>query len=69
VTNYKWLAIGILKQAAIDYQRALKGNNSDRIAYFERWFVDDYAQLLSDNMGEIIVKKCREKVCGGDNND
>jgi hypothetical protein len=60
VTNYKVLAIAILKQAASDYQDALKKNDEKRIAYFERWFVGDWAQLLSDDMGEVILRKCRE---------
>jgi hypothetical protein len=69
VTNYKYLAIGILKQAATDYQTALRKNDADQAAYLERWFMSDYAQLLSGDTGEIIIKKCRELVYGGNNND
>ena len=60
--NCKGLAAAILQLAAKDYQRALKKNNETAIAYFEKWFVSDWAQLLSDDMGEIIMKKCREEV-------
>lgn len=62
MTNYKYLAIGILKQAAIDYQTALITSDTDKINYLEKWFVSDYAQMLSDDMGEVIIKKCREAV-------
>ena len=58
--NYKVLAIAILKQAAVDYQTALKKNNERKIAYFEKWFVSDWAQFLSDDKGEVILQRCRD---------
>ena len=61
VTNYETLAIAILQQAANDYRMALKKKNKKRITYFEEWFMDDWAQLLSHGMGEIIIQKCREQ--------
>lgn len=64
MTNYKVLATAILRQAAKDYQTALLCNNKDRIDYFEKWFMGDRAQLLSDDMGEIIIEKRREVVYG-----
>ena len=63
--NYKNLAYGILQQAVKDYKSALKNNNESKIAYFEKWFVDDWAQLLSDDMGEFIIDRCRKQVMEG----
>lgn len=62
--NYKGLAIAILRQAAQDYQTALRNNDAERVAYFEQWFVSDYSQLLSDDMGEIIILRCKKQVEG-----
>lgn len=59
--NYKNLAIAILYQAAKDYQSALATNDEKRIAYFEKWFVGDWAQLLSDDMGEVIIEVCKKR--------
>lgn len=61
MTNYKYLALAILKQAAMDYQSALKKNDKSKIEYFEKWFVGEWAQLLGDDMGEIIVQVCKKR--------
>ena len=65
--NYKNLAYGILQQAVKDYLSALKTNNKSKIEYFEKWFVGDWAQLLSDDMGEVIIERCRKQVMEGVN--
>jgi hypothetical protein len=61
VKNYNLLAMGILRQAVKDYQMALIKKDARRVAYLEKWFVSDWAQLLSNDKGEIIVKMCRER--------
>lgn len=60
--GYEELAIAILKQSVADYKNALKKNYKQRISYFERWFLGDWAQLLSGDMGEIIIDLCKEQV-------
>ena len=62
VTNYETLMFAILQQAAKDYRTALKRGNKKQMARLEKWFLGDWAQLLSNDMGEIIIKKCREQV-------
>ena len=62
VANYEYLMIAILQQAAKDYRTALKKKNKKQIARLEKWFVGDWAQLLSNDMGEIIIKKCQAQV-------
>ncbi len=60
--NYEYLTIAIVQQAVKDYRYALKRNNKKQVARLEKWFLGDWAQLLSNGMGEIIIKKCREQV-------
>lgn len=62
VRNYEHLTIAIIQQAAKDYRSALKRKNKKQIAALEKWLMSDWAQLLSNDMGEIIIKKCREQV-------
>ena len=60
--NYEYLMIAIVQQAAKDYRTALKRQNKKQVVRLEKWFVGDWAQLLSNDMGEIIIKKCRAQV-------
>ena len=60
--NYEYLTIAIVQQAAKDYRTALKKKNKKQVARLEKWFVGDWGQLLSHDMGEIIIKKCRAQV-------
>lgn len=60
--NYEYLMIAIVQQAAKDYRTALKRQNKKQVVRLEKWFVGDWAQLLSNDMGEIIIKKCRSQV-------
>lgn len=60
--NYEYLTVAIVQQAVKDYRYALKRKNKKQAARLEKWFMDDWAQLLSNDMGEIIIKKCREQV-------
>lgn len=62
MSGYEKLCAAILQQATKDYQSALKRRDTDKIAYFEKWFVGDWAQLLSHDTGEIIMQKCQERV-------
>lgn len=60
--NYETLAIAILQQAAKDYRTALTRKNKKQMARLEKWFLGDWAQLLSHDMGEIIIIKCKKQV-------
>jgi hypothetical protein len=62
ITNYEYLTIAIIQQAAKDYRSALKRKNKKQVAALEKWLMGDWAQLLSNDMGEIIIKKCQEQV-------
>jgi hypothetical protein len=62
VKNCKGLAIGILNRAVKDYQYALRKGNTEKAERLERWFLSDWAQFLSDDMGEIIIEKSRNGV-------
>lgn len=50
------LRIAIVNQAVDDWK---KGNKDTR-ASLERWFLSDYGQFISGDMGEIIVEKLRK---------
>ena len=63
--NYEYLMVAIVQQAVKDYRFALKKNNKKQMTRLEKWFLGDWAQLLSNDMGEIIIKKCREQVGEG----
>ena len=63
--NYEYLMVAIVQQAVKDYRYALKRNNKKQMARLEKWLLSDWAQLLSNDMGEIIIKKCREQVGEG----
>ena len=60
--NYEYLMVAIVQQAVKDYRFALKKNNKKQMTRLEKWFLGDWAQLLSNDMGEIIIQKCREQV-------
>ena len=62
MNGHEKLAVAILQQAAKEYQTALKRRDTDKITYFENWFVGEWAQLLSHDTGEIIIRKCQERV-------
>lgn len=59
------MCAAILQQAVKDYQTALMKKDTDKAAYFEQWFRDDWAQLISGDMGEIIIQKCRNRAVTG----
>lgn len=62
MNGYDRLAVAILQQAVKDYQSALKRRDGDKIDYFEKWFMGEWAQLLSGDMGESIINRCRVRV-------
>lgn len=61
------LAAEILKLAVRDYEAALKAqaNGHPRpftIKGLEEFFLGEYGQFLSNNHGEDIIRKCRDRV-------
>lgn len=60
--NHNLLRIAILQQAVRDYQSALLKNDTHIAEELEKWFMSDWAQLLSGDMGELIIKHCRIRV-------
>lgn len=65
MNGYSRLCAAILQQAVKDYQTALRKKDTGKAAYLEQWFMSDWAQLLSGDMGEIIIKECRKRVKTG----
>lgn len=59
--NHNLLRVAILQQATRDYQTALKKNDTYAIEDLEKWFVSDWAQLLSGYTGELIIQECRKR--------
>lgn len=51
------LRMAIINQAIIDYRQ---GNNQQRET-LEKWFLSDYGQFISGDMGEVIVEKLRKE--------
>lgn len=60
VKGYRRLAAAVVHQAVLDYRAAAKDFDIDKMDALEKWFVSDWAQLLSDDLGGIIAKKCKE---------
>lgn len=54
--GYLNLRIAIINQAVDDWK---KGNRQKK-ADLERWFLSDWGQFISGDMGEIIVEKLRK---------
>jgi hypothetical protein len=62
VGGYEELKFAILRQAVRDYQTALKYGYTAKQKRLEKWFLSDWAQYLSGDMGEVIIRKCKEGV-------
>lgn len=74
VNAYKALANAIVLEVVKDYRSAVETINdphaSDRrfasakrkIAECEKWFLSDYGQMLSRNMGEVIIEGLRKEI-------
>ena len=60
--RYKCLADGILAQGIKDYTSALNRNDTKVIRECESFFRSDWGQMLSEGMGEHVIKKVRELV-------
>lgn len=56
---YLLIASAILKQAADDYIEALEKGSKRRCQNLERFFLSDYGQTLSKNLGEAIIRNCK----------
>lgn len=50
------LRTAILNQAVVDYRQG----NSSKKDYLEKWFLSEWGQLLSGDMGEVIVEKLKK---------
>ena len=55
------IIIAILKQAKIDYIRALVKNDFYQINELEKFFLSDYGQAMSFNNGERIIAMCKKE--------
>lgn len=51
------LRMAIINQAIIDYRQG----NREQKASLEEWFLSDYGQFISGDMGEVIVEKLRKE--------
>ena len=65
---YDNLKLGILKQAVIDYKKALKRRDSGKpptaiynVKSLEKFFLSDWGQFLSENGGEFIIEKVNQE--------
>jgi hypothetical protein len=50
------LRAAILNQAAIDYRQGSKKEKT----WLEKWFLSDWGQFISGDMGEVIVERLRK---------
>ena len=50
------LRVAIINQAAIDYRQGNKAKKD----YLEKWFLSDWGQFISGDMGEVIVERLRK---------
>lgn len=57
------LRFAIIRQAVEDYESALRRRDDGKCAALERWFLSDWGELLSDDAGELIIAKCKNRVC------
>ena len=62
IFDYEPLRIAILRQAVVDYKRALKRKDPAKIAELERFFLSEYGQFLSNYSGRYIIEKCKQNV-------
>ncbi len=64
------LEVAILKVAAEDYKEALirqatemeSLKNQREVRKLEKFFLGPWGQLLSNNLGELIIERCRQEV-------
>lgn len=67
------LAIAVLNQAQIDFERALTASKKNRndyksrdeAAFLQKFFLSQYGQALSFGHGEAIVEQCKRHVAAG----
>ena len=60
--DYDVLRFAIIQQAVKDYESALRRRNESKFLTLERWFMSDWGQFLSGDLGEQIIEKCKERV-------
>lgn len=54
--------IAVLKQAVRDYKTALMKNDFYRKQELEKFFLSEYGQAMSHNLGEEIIERCQRIV-------
>lgn len=55
------IAMGVVAQAARDYEKALRCNNEREIKKLERFFRSEYYSSLTNIDGEYMIQKLKEK--------
>lgn len=50
----------IVLQAAKDYKRALKYDDTEKIKSLERWFSSEFGLALTDNKSDYILQEIRK---------
>ena len=50
----------IVLQAAKDYERALRHDDTDKIKSLERWFFSEFGLALTDNKSDYILQEIRK---------
>ena len=60
--GYGNVRIAIIKQAIDDYKRALRKGDEYKITALERWFVDEWGEMLSGNNGVYIIQQVRKEL-------
>lgn len=67
-TAYEYLRFGILKQAVVDYKKALKRRDSGKsptaiysVKALEIFFLSSWGQFLSNNNGKYIIEKVNQE--------
>ena len=56
------LRAAILRQAARDYEDALKDNNRAKAQKLEQFFKSGWGELLSGGLGDYIISECKKRV-------
>ena len=58
---YELLRVAILRQAAMDYSRALRRRKSADCDSLVSWFRSDWGQMLSGDKGDLIIAECKRR--------
>lgn len=58
------LRVAILQQAIKDYISALRYNEGAKVHKLEKFFKSEWGELLSNNHGDYIIEKCKQRARG-----